>query len=115
MIITKELLISKKACAGQVRLFEEVFLNGTPNTRDEMIALARKYYDKFEFNWAVENLLDEAHAKAYIEGIAPHLKAYDEAIASHKKAYNEAIAPHWEAYKEAIAIAFVNCWFEQNS
>ena len=104
MIITKELLISKKACANQVRLFEEVFPNGTSNDRDEMLILARKYYDKFDFDWAANNLLDKAHRKTYNEATAPYRKTYEEAIAPHRKTYDE-----------EIAIAFVNCWFEQNS
>ena len=53
MKITKHLLQSKGACASQVALFAETFPHGTEITEAVCLAVA----DKFDWNWAAQNLL----------------------------------------------------------
>ena len=105
-MITYELLQSKGACEGQLRLFKKTFPNGVEVTVEECV----KYAQVFDFNWASRNLLvdqgayKEAKAplwEVYKEGKAPSLKAYKEAKATLWKAYKEVEAPLWRAYVEA--------------
>ena len=67
MKITKRLLQSKGACASQVALFAETFPHGTEITEAVCLAVA----DKFDWNWAAQNLLPPKSDAEYQRVCAP--------------------------------------------
>jgi len=67
MKITKRLLQSKGACASQVALFAETFPRGTEITEAVCLAVA----DKFDWNWAAQNLLPPKSDAEYQRVCAP--------------------------------------------
>jgi hypothetical protein len=107
-MITYQMLKAKGACETQVALFKELFPNGAPLTVETALSVA----NKFDWDWAISNLLskegkaayEEAEAlllAAYEEAKAPLLAAYEEAEALLLAAYEEAKAPLLAAYEEA--------------
>ena len=102
--ITLEQLESKDACREQVELFSKMFGSSVSfKTKEEAVKVAVKVFDKFNFNWATDNLLNSNNRKAYWEATAPLWKAYMEAKAPLGEAYMEAEALLWKAYEEAKA------------
>ena len=56
--ITLQQLKNKRACPNQQELFQELFRQqATFQTLEEALRTACKYYDKFDWNWASNNLL----------------------------------------------------------
>jgi division protein CdvB (Snf7/Vps24/ESCRT-III family) len=112
--ITLKQLKGLYACEDQLNLFEEVFGESVSfKTKSQAVKVAVKMANKFDFNWASENLLEGDYRKAYEEAIAPSWEAYEEAEAPLLEAYKEAEAPLLEAYDEAIAKEFAKCYFDQ--
>jgi hypothetical protein len=100
-MITVELLRAKGACRGQVDLFAKLFPQGAPMTVAAAVAVA----DRFDWNWAAQNLLSATASKAYYEATATASKAYNEARATASKTYYEAMATASKTYYEAMATA----------
>ena len=98
-MITYKMLEAKGACESQASLFKELFPNGASLSVEIAVSVA----DKFDWDWAANNLLTQGGKKAYQEAKAPLWKAYQEAEAPLWKAYQEAKAPLWKAYEEAEA------------
>ena len=67
MKITKRLLQSKGACTSQVVLFAETFPHGTEITEAVCLSVA----DKFDWNWAAQNLLSPESYAEYERVCAP--------------------------------------------
>jgi hypothetical protein len=100
-MITADLLEAKGACSDQVRLFRELFPHGAPLTVAAAVAVA----DRFDWQWAANNLLSATAWEAYNKATAPASKAYREATAPAWEAYNKARATASKAYREATATA----------
>ena len=107
-MITYELLQSKGACEGQLKLFKKTFHNGVEVTIEECV----KYAEVFDFKWASKNLLVDQ--EAYEEADEPLWKAYEEAEAPLWKAYEEANAPLFKAYEEGLAKAFAEQYIKES-
>ena len=71
MKITKRRLQIKGACASQVALFAETFPHGTEITEAVCLAVA----DKFDWDWAAQNLLSP---ESYAEYQRVRARAYAE-------------------------------------
>ena len=102
MKITKELLVRKHACRGQVDLFAELFPEGVVIT--ESICLA--HATEFDWDWAARKLLQPPAREACVEACALARKTCDEACAPARKACDEAHALARKACDEACALAF---------
>ena len=87
-MITYKMLEAKGACESQASLFKELFPNGAPLSVEIAVSVA----DKFDWDWAANNLLTQDGKEAYEEAVAPLYKAYKEAVAPLYKAYKEAEA-----------------------
>ena len=108
-MITYELLESRGACEGQVKLFRDTFPEGVEVSVD----LCVKYASRFDFNWAGYELLKDT--EAYRDARAPLWKAYEDAEAPLWKAYEDARAPLLKAYREGLAKVFAEMYLEENS
>ena len=99
--ITVKQLKANDACEDQVKLFQETFGDTLElKSKDHALKLAKAMVNKFDFDWAAWNLLNDF--KAYEEAREPLLKAYEEARAPLYKAHEEAEEPLYEAYREDI-------------
>jgi hypothetical protein len=104
MKITKRLLQSKGACASQVALFAETFPHGTEITEAVCLAVA----DKFDWNWAAQNLLppksdaeyQRVRAQAYAEYQRVCAPADAECLRVRAQAYAECQRVCDQAYAE---------------
>ena len=105
MQITVEMLKKAKACAPQLELFEQLFPSGSPSSKEEALAAAVKYANRFDWCWASNHLLPTPASLAYDEAEAPAWEVYDEARAPARKVYDEAEASALKAYDEAKASA----------
>ena len=98
-MFTVDMLIEKKACASQLRLFRCTFPNGAPLTVETAISVSHL----FDWEFAAQHFLSKEGYKAYQTAEAPHLKAYDDAEAPLLKVYEDAEAPHLKGYQAAEA------------
>ena len=98
------------ARCDQVELFEELFGSEV----EVSISLARKHYDKFDWNWAANNLLSVSawaeYKKVEVSAWAEYKKVEAPALAEYEKATAPALAEYKKAtasarakYKKAIA------------
>ena len=73
-IITKQMLLDKKACADQVELFEATFGDSVVVT----VARAKKFAGLFNWKWgyAAARMLDDAAFAEYYRDIAPAQTKY---------------------------------------
>ena len=101
MKITLAQLKKLGACEDQVALFRNNFGEEVEATE----ALCVKHAQKFNWNWAANNLLSAPARRAYDEAMASAQQAYEEATAPAQRAYEEATAPARRAYDEATASA----------
>ena len=94
-LITLDMLIEKNACAKQANLFKKYFDESVEITED----ICLKYYDKFEVDWLVDNMLNEDQREAYnaIEMVA--WKDYKAIVEPAWKDYMDIHGPAWKAYK----------------
>ena len=88
MKITLAQLKKLGAREDQVALFLKYFGEEVEATE----ALCVKHAQKFNWNWAANNLLSAPAQQAYNEAMASAQQAYDEAMASARRACNEATA-----------------------
>jgi hypothetical protein len=93
MKITKHLLQIKGACASQVALFAETFPHGTEITEAVCLAVA----DKFDWDWAAQNLLSP---ESYAEYQRVRAQAYAECERVRAQAYAEYQRVCAQAYAE---------------
>jgi hypothetical protein len=91
-------LIDKGACAKQIALFKKLFGESVEVTEE----LCLKYYNKFAFWWAADNLLSVSAWEAYVKVRASAIEAYIKASTS---APEEGL----EEYKKALALDFAQC------
>ena len=121
-VLTLQQLKEKNACSEQVELFKAMFGESVIITESLCLSVA----DKFVWNWASDNLLDERQRKLYNESITPAwklfnesrsaaLKLYNESISAALKLYNESMAPAEKLYDESMAPAFANAYNSQGS
>ena len=94
MKITKLLLQIKGACASQVALFAETFPHGTEITEAVCLAVA----DKFDWNWAAQNLLSPESYAEY-----ERVRAQADAECQH------VCAPAYAEYQRVRAPAYAEC------
>ena len=95
--ITLSQLETLNACLGQRKVFKELFGNSVEITLD----LAEKYFDKFDSDWAANNLLKPEYLNEY-------LKIMDSAYAEYRKIRNPAYTEYEKirdsAYTEYLKI-----------
>ena len=114
MKITKQMLLDKKACSNQVKLFVSLFGEEAKVTKANVL---KAYEAEIDFNLAANNLLSPSQLKAYkaIQQPAweaykaieqPALKAYEAIEQQAWEAYKAIEQPAWEAYKKQCALAF---------
>lgn len=77
-MFTVDMLIEKKACIQQIRIFKETFPNGANLSVDTALGVATL----FDWGFAAFNFLSKDGWKAYEEAEAPLWKAYKEAQAT---------------------------------
>ncbi len=92
MKISVATLRKKKACADQLKTFEDIF-GREPVEITEALCVA--HADKFDWNWAVANLLPK-----------PLWAAYEAGEAALRAAYEAGVAPLRAAYKAGEAALF---------
>ncbi len=109
--LTLQQLIEKNACSEQVKLFKTMFGESVIITESLFLSVA----DKFDWDWASDNLLDERQRKLYNESRSAALKLYNESISAALKLYNESMAPAEKLYDESMAPAFANAYNSQGS
>jgi hypothetical protein len=101
MKITKRLLQSKGACASQVALFAETFPHGAEITEAVCLSVA----DKFDWDWAAQNLLspefDAEYARVRAQADAEYARVRAPAYAE----YQRVRAPAYAEYKRVRAQA----------
>ena len=113
MKITKRLLQIKGACASQVALFAETFPHGTEITEAVCLAVA----DKFDWDWAAQNLLspesyaeyERVRAQADAEYQRVRAQAYAEyqrVCAQADAEYQRVCAPAYAEYQRVCAPAY---------
>ena len=114
--ITLAMLKAKRACSGQVKLFEETFGEGAIVT----VARAKKFADKFAWVWAAEAFLTAAARAEYDRVTAPASAEYDRVTAPARAEYERITAaasaeyeritaPAWAEYDRVRATAFAEC------
>ena len=86
-IITLSQLKAAGACANALQRFAAAFGESTPVT----LALAGKYADKFDWEWAASYLLP-----------MPTRTEYEIVVAQARGGYSRAIEEAWADYEEAI-------------
>jgi len=97
MIITKKMLIEKKACIEGLEWWCETFGDEMEVTLENM----QKFDEPSYIDWLVDNFLTAPAWKVYRETTATADGAYKEAMATVRKVYQEAIAP---AFVEAVKL-----------
>jgi len=101
--ITYEQLKSKRACEDGLELFKETFPKGISVTsKEELVAIAKKYGKGFYIYWAAEKLLLENYYDKYLEVKQPAWKEYLEVIQQANDKYLEVRQPAWNKYLEVI-------------
>ena len=105
-IITAGMLREKRACAAQLRVFEQHFPNGAEVSE----ALARQLHDVFVWGWAAKHLLTPSAETAYNEATASAWEAFNKAMATAETAYSKAMASARKARDEAKAQAFARAY-----
>jgi hypothetical protein len=130
-MITVDILESKKACRGQIKLFKEHFPNGSPLTIESALSVA----SIFDWGWAAHNLLSANGLKTYKEQrsplyntyrdqvaslwetcrkqTAPLDKTYEEQIVSLRKTYDDQAASLSNTYEEQIAFLFASLYISE--
>jgi hypothetical protein len=130
-MITVDILESKKACRGQIKLFKEHFPNGSPLTVESALSVATI----FDWGWAAHNLLSANGLKTYKEQrsplyntyrdqvaslwetcrkqTAPLDKTYEEQIVSLRKTYDDQAASLSNTYEEQIAFLFASLYISE--
>ena len=102
MKITKRLLQSKGACASQVALFAETFPHGTEITEAVCLAVA----DKFDWDWAAQNLLSPESYAEYQRVCAPADAEHQRVCAPAYAEYRRVRAPADAEYQRVRAATF---------
>ena len=102
MKITKHLLQIKGACASQVALFAETFPHGTEITEAVCLAVA----DKFDWNWAAQNLLPPKSYAEYQRVRAQADAEYQRVCAPADAEYQRVCAPAYAEYQRVCAPAY---------
>jgi hypothetical protein len=119
-MITYDTLRTAGACQEQRELFRQLFPKGTEVTEE----LCVRHAQDFDWEWAAENLLDDATRKVYNDAEAPAWKAYEDAVGAALKAYDDTAASAWKvyddtrasalrAYTNTAASAFAKAWLSQ--
>jgi hypothetical protein len=80
MKLTTTMLRAKEACKYQRELFDRI----TGGEVDITVEWCCEHAQKFDWDWAAQNMLT-----------APARAAYEQAIAPARAAYEQAIAPAW--------------------
>ena len=88
MKITAALLKRKRACSSQVALFEELFPNDVEVTEAVCVSVA----DKFNWDWAAQNLLSASASAEYERVCAPASAEYERVRASASAEYERVTA-----------------------
>lgn len=105
------------ACSNQLALFEKLFGGCAKVTEQTCLAV----YDKFDWDWAAENLLIEPAQNMYQEAERVAWYIYSEAMLSARdtyykttifawKIYEEAETSNWSTYDKAKAKAFARAY-----
>ena len=105
MFINVDILRTKKACHNQVSLFKKLFPDGIEVTTD----LCVEYYDKFDWDWAVDNLLTETGQDEYVKikvaAYNEYRKIHDAARNEYKKIRDVALGEYWKT-KDAAMVEY---------
>jgi hypothetical protein len=104
-MITVDILESKKACRGQIKLFKEHFPNGSPLTIESALSVA----SIFDWGWAAHNLLSANGLKTYKEQRSPLYNTYRDQVASLWETCRKQTAPLDKTYEEQIASLWYTC------
>ena len=103
MKITKRMLQSKGACASQVALFAETFPHGTEITEAVCLAVA----DKFDWDWAAQNLLSpESYAeyeRVRAQAYAEYQRVYTQIDAEYQRVRAQTDAEYQRVYAQTDA------------
>jgi len=102
MKITKRMLQAKGACASQVTLFAETFPHGTEITE----AVCLSVDDKFDWNWAAQNLLSPKADAEYQRVRAQADAEYERVRAQADAEYERVRAQVYAEYQRVRAQTF---------
>ena len=100
--ITLELLKSKKACQGQLDLFQTHF-GDTPVPLTEEVFT--KFSSEFDIGWAASNLLDSTDFSEYDKVRDKALTEYDKATNTAKAEYYKVSGTALTEYEKVLALA----------
>ena len=100
--LTSKILKRAGACKEQVALFIE--LGGDEKTITAELCI--EHADKFDWNWAANNLLKASASAEYERALAPALAKYERVTASAWAEYNRATASALAEYERVRASAF---------
>ena len=101
MKVTVTLLKRKGACSEQVALFKELFPKGVEITEEVCVGVA----DKFNWNWAAENLLSVPAYAEYQRVTVPAYAEYQRVRAPAYAEYERVTAPADAKYERVRASA----------
>ena len=102
-VITLGMLIRKKACQNQVDLFKKYFGKSVEITED----ICLKYYNEFEFDWLIDNMLNEERREAYKAIKEPAWEDYKAIQGPANEAYKVIQRSVYEAYKVIHGPAYI--------
>ena len=103
MLITKQMLLDKKACSDQVELFVSLFGEEAKVTKANCL---KAYEAGIDFGWAADNLLSPSQWEAYEAIEQPALKAYEAIQQPALEAYEAIEQQAYEEYRKQCALAF---------